>query len=212
MRLSLGRSARGYPSPHATSKARTINASKAAMVRTTGRFIATFLVLNATGQLHNFRQIRKLPHVRCREPRQLLPPRGKKMNFNLPSIDQAWLPLHQSCLFAPRDERHHAVRLRLQTLRKFADGRPSALGKSLGMKHQLVLQHRDALLARRVFAEPQKTAQSEAEFRECFEALFLQGGLIVRHEIYRKWPPNVSAGQSATQGYYSQHDIINLIS
>lgn len=73
--------------------------------------------------------------------------------------------------------------LSLQTFGEFPDSGPLAIGKSLRVQHQLVLKHCDALDARGIFAESQEAAQPETKFRQCFEALFLYGALVVRHDI-----------------------------
>ncbi|MNV70727.1 hypothetical protein D3C71_1637070 [compost metagenome] len=129
--------------------------------------------------------------LRC-QACQLLAAKREQVHLNLPAIDKAWLSFHKSRFLAPRDQGDYAMWLRLQTLSEFPDGGPLAMGESLRMQHQLVLKHRDALDARGIFAESQEAAQSEAEFRQRFKALFLYGALVGRHDISWKWLPNVS--------------------
>ncbi len=45
---------------------------------------------------------------------------------------------HETERFAVRDERHHAVMMRLQTLREFADRRPFAFGITLDMQQKQI--------------------------------------------------------------------------
>jgi hypothetical protein len=69
-----------------------------------------------------------------REPRQKRLAGGFKVDMNLSPVNLAGLSSHEIQRLASRDECNHAVMLRLQSLREFADSRPLAIRVALDVQ------------------------------------------------------------------------------
>jgi hypothetical protein len=69
----------------------------------------------------------------------------EQVHFDFSSVPLARAPLNQPTLLAPRDERHHAMGLRLKALGEFADIGVFASGKSLDVEKHQILQWRNAV-------------------------------------------------------------------
>ena len=92
-----------------------------------------------------------------------------QLHVHLPPVAAADATLHQSDRLAPGNQRHHPMMLRLQAFSKFAHVRRFPSGKAFDLEHQQILQGRDSVPVRQLFAEAQITTQLVAEVGKCFE-------------------------------------------
>ncbi len=92
-----------------------------------------------------------------------------QLHIHLPPVAVADATLYQSGRLAPRNQRHDPVMLRLQAFSEFANVRRFPSGKALDLEHQQVLQGRDSVPVRQLFAKAQITTQLVAEVGKRFE-------------------------------------------
>ena len=95
-----------------------------------------------------------------------------QLHVHLPPVAAADATLYQSGRLAPRNQRHDPMMLRLQAFSEFAHVRRFPSGKAFDLEHQQVLQGRDSVPVRQLFAEAQITTQLVAEVGKRFEIGF----------------------------------------
>jgi len=71
----------------------------------------------------------------------------QQVNFDPSAIFGGATAFNETHHFATRNQRNHAMLLRLQALREFPDGCPIATGITLDMQQQQILQWCQAMLA-----------------------------------------------------------------
>ena len=88
------------------------------------------------------------------------------MHLDQALVAPAGAALDPAGRFAARDQRHHAVVLRLQTLGQLGDAGPAPARKAAQLQQQLVLLRGAAVRARQFLAGAQEAPELVAEVRQ----------------------------------------------
>jgi hypothetical protein len=93
-------------------------------------------------------------------------PLGRDLNQDLAPIDSARRPAHKAPSLQPVDQLDRAVMAKQEALREISDRGGSTGGNAPQGQQELVLRGIDPRLARRAFAETEKTPDLVAKLRE----------------------------------------------
>lgn len=107
---------------------------------------------------------------------------AEQVHFHLSTVPLARAPLNESSCLAACNERHYAMRLGLQALRKLTDMREVTSGIPLDVKEHQILKRRDAMRSSSSLGKPLESAHLVAKLRQPLECHLAQHYLAASHD------------------------------